>query len=89
MTTYRIIVTGRVQGVGFRYYTCEKARSLSLKGTVKNLSDGSVEILVQGSKEPISQFLEWCHKGPPTALVSRLDYEATGPIPDEGFEILR
>jgi acylphosphatase len=45
----RIIVEGRVQGVSFRYYTEGKAKELQLKGTVRNLSNGSVEIVARGS----------------------------------------
>jgi len=71
---YHIIVTGRVQGVGFRYYTKLKADELSLRGWVQNLPDGSVEIIVQGDPENINAFIEWCHSGPSSSNVNKLDY---------------
>lgn len=55
--TVRVIVHGRVQGVCFRAATCRLARSVGLLGTVKNLSDGTVEIWVQGIQEEIDSFL--------------------------------
>ena len=70
---YRIIVKGEVQNVGFRYSTCEKARSLGLRGLVKNLANGDVFIEVFGDETKIKAFYEWCKKGPPMANVLNLD----------------
>ncbi len=56
MTEAHIKVIGRVQGVGFRYFTIRNANDYGLKGYVRNLTDGSVEIRVEGEKEVIEQF---------------------------------
>ncbi|MBI2025788.1 MAG: acylphosphatase [Candidatus Levybacteria bacterium] len=61
--TAHIFIMGFVQGVGFRRYIKSKALSLGLKGWVKNLPDGRVEILAQGSKEDIQKLIEIIEKG--------------------------
>lgn len=67
-----IKVTGRVQGVFYRAHAEEKARQLKLTGYAKNLPDGSVEILIQGSEEEIKKFINWCQDGSPSATVDRV-----------------
>ena len=67
-----ITVKGKVQGVFFRATTRDKAESLSLKGWVKNNSDGTVNILAQGNQEKIDQFLNWCKEGPQSAKVENI-----------------
>jgi len=64
-----VVVTGRVQGVFFRASALEKAQSLNLKGWVRNLADGSVEILAEGSRYALEDLCEWCKVGPPDAVV--------------------
>jgi len=64
MKTYNIIVTGTVQGVFFRETTDEMAKALDIKGTVRNLQSGEVEIFAQSGDEKIKEFIEWCRKGP-------------------------
>ncbi len=86
---YKIKVTGRVQGVGFRYYTRQEAVKLKLVGSVTNLSDGSVEIIVQGPEPVVNAFIDWCRTGPSAALVERLDYNLMHSISETSFEILR
>ena len=63
-----------MQGVGFRYYTQQQAELIGVTGYVENRADGSVNIHVEGSDEELSQFLSWCHKGPKSADVERLEY---------------
>ena len=63
-------VSGRVQGVGFRYYTERQARRLGLTGWVRNLPDGGVELVAEGEESTLQQMLEWCGEGPPSAAVS-------------------
>jgi len=75
MKSMEIQVHGKVQGVGFRYYTCEKAQSLDLKGYVENRDDGTVVINVEGYEGNVMAFLKWCHQGPTSAHVTRLDYK--------------
>ena len=64
-----IIVSGRVQGVFFRVFTERRARKLGLKGSVQNLSDGTVGIVAEGSREKLQDLVDWCHSGPPLAKV--------------------
>lgn len=64
MGNMHIKVYGRVQGVGFRYFTYTKAIELGLSGWVKNLADGSVEIKAVGSKELLDRFLAYIKVGP-------------------------
>ena len=65
-----IIVSGRVQGVFYRLSTKRKAKILNLTGWVKNLSDGTVEIIVEGEEDNLRKLLAWCRKGP---LIARVD----------------
>ena len=69
----RLFITGKVQGVAFRAEAQRQANRLSLRGWVKNLADGRVEIVVEGEALPIKKFIEWCHQGPPRAVVERVD----------------
>ena len=61
---YKIQVTGKVQGVGFRWSAAIEARSLGITGFVKNLPDGNVYIEAEGSIEQLNTFVEWCRQGP-------------------------
>ena len=61
-----------VQGVGFRYSTIHKAKSLGIKGYVKNMYDGSVYIEAEGNNENIKEFVSWCRQGPSHARVSNI-----------------
>jgi acylphosphatase len=70
-----VLVRGRVQGVAFRAYTEAEARSLGLAGWVRNLADGRVEVLAEGSRETLERFLEWCREGPRHARVDGVDAE--------------
>jgi acylphosphatase len=65
-------VFGQVQGVWFRKSTQEKAIELGLNGMVKNLTDGSVYIEVEGPEENLKTFSEWCKNGPSGAKVSKI-----------------
>jgi len=72
LKTYSIRVIGRVQGVGFRYFTLQKARSYNIYGWVKNLPDGSVEISACGENDNVEAFIETIRKGPSYAVVNDL-----------------
>jgi acylphosphatase len=67
--TVRLRITGRVQGVGYRDWAARTAEKLGLAGWVRNLSDGSVEALAQGSEAVIASFESACRKGPRLARV--------------------
>ncbi|MCK5558353.1 MAG: acylphosphatase [Candidatus Hydrogenedentes bacterium] len=68
-------ISGIVQGVLFRAYTCENAVRLGVTGWVRNLYDGRVEGLFEGDQEAVSQLISWCHKGPPGARVTDVEVE--------------
>ena len=67
-------VSGRVQGVGFRYFVRQQARAESLCGYASNLDDGRVEFLLQGDKAAIDRMLEVIRQGPSYSRVTDLDY---------------
>jgi acylphosphatase len=69
MAAFHAVVTGRVQGVGFRYSTIRQARALGLAGTVSNRYDGSVEVDAEGPRPSLERLLAWLSKGPPGAHV--------------------
>lgn len=79
MITRRALVFGVVQGVGFRYFTAKKAASLGVRGRATNLSDGSVEVIMQGEESAVLALLEWLHQGPQTASVEQVICEAYDP----------
>ncbi len=64
-----LIIKGRVQGVGFRYWCREMAQQLGVTGWVRNLFNGDVEVVAEGSSEQLNELLKWCRKGPPYAFV--------------------
>ncbi len=81
MIARRIIVRGRVQGVGFRYSMVDAAYSLGVDGWVRNRGDGSVEAFVQGDPPIVERMVTWCRHGPPGARVSAVDVDAGTPDP--------
>lgn len=86
--TVRVRVEGRVQGVGYRYWTERAAGELGLAGWVRNRRDGSVEALFSGAPEEVAQMLERCRDGPRSASVTAVTIEEEGGDPPEGFEVL-
>ena len=77
--TKHLIITGRVQGVGFRFYMVRKARELGLTGWVSNRRDGAVESIVQGSTSAVEAMIAWARRGPPSAVVAEVRVtEASG-----------
>ncbi|MEM8719981.1 MAG: acylphosphatase [Cyanobacteria bacterium P01_G01_bin.39] len=88
MEKIRAIVSGRVQGVGFRMYTRAQAKQLGVNGYVRNLSSGEVEIIAFGEPENIDALIEWAKSGSPSALVNNLKVEVVTDVEEfEGFEI--
>lgn len=85
----RVLISGRVQMVCFRACTRDQAQIFDLGGWVRNLSDGRVEAVFEGPAAVIDEMLEWCHQGPPSAIVS--DVEVLDEDPPRGdnsaFEI--
>ena len=82
-TAITLTVFGKVQGVGFRYYTRKKAKELSISGFVKNMPDGSVYIEAEGTEASLYQFVSWCGDGPSWARVVKVDRQD---VPVCGFE---
>ena len=89
MKAIHLVIHGRVQGVFFRKYTKQKAQSLKLKGTVKNLQNGSVDIIAQGDEDRLRIFIEWCHQGSPTSKVENVEMSHTAIGDYTDFEIVR
>jgi acylphosphatase len=81
----RVLVSGRVHGVAFRYFAQRSAASLGITGWVRNLSDGRVEVLAEGRREKVDPFLDRLAAGPRMARVDSIDVrgeEATGEFED-------
>ena len=70
-----LLISGRVQGVAFRYYTQDIAQSLGVKGWIRNCWDGKVEIVVEGEEEKVKKLISWCYQGPGSAIVEKIDIE--------------
>lgn len=90
MKRVHIIVTGLVQGVFFRAFTKETADRLKISGWVRNLPDGSVEAVAEGSEKVLEEFISELKKGPPKARVDKATVEYSGAKNEFfGFEIRR
>ena len=88
MKATRFLVSGLVQGVGFRFFTARAARSLGVIGFARNLTDGRVEVVAAGSEDAMSQLREALTKGPAGALVDRVQAsESTLDEKTAAFEI--
>jgi acylphosphatase len=80
-----VAVRGRVQGVGFRYYVREHARALGVSGWVRNLADGSVEVLARGESQAMERLRRLLVAGPPGSRVAAVD-ECREPPAQEALE---
>lgn len=85
----KAFISGRVQGVAYRYWTESKASSLGLSGYVRNLPDGRVEAVFQGEPAVVDQMLEMLKQGPPAARVDNVDVARSDAIGGEfeGFMV--
>lgn len=82
----RALVSGLVQGVGFRASTAARARALDLAGYARNLPDGRVEVVACGSGEAVQALCAWLADGPRSARVDSLELEEAPELPeDAGF----
>ncbi|BAY10448.1 acylphosphatase [Calothrix sp. NIES-2098] len=84
-----VFISGRVQGVGYRYATVDTASQLGLTGWVGNLPDNRVEAVFEGSQVVIEEMIRWCHIGPPAAVVKNVVVEYEEPEGLRGFEVKR
>ena len=88
MKRMHLIVSGIVQGVGFRYNARRKARLMDLTGYSRNLPEESVEIEAQGTSEALERFIHWAHHGPPDAKVESVVQQEMKVVESESdFEI--
>lgn len=85
MRRVRVTVSGRVQGVGFRWHTRAKATRLDLAGWVRNRDDGSVEAEIEGEEGAVASLLRWLEHGPATAAVTVLDVVEVAATGESGF----
>jgi acylphosphatase len=75
----RFLVSGRVQGVGFRFFAADHARRENLSGSVRNLDDGRVEAVVEGEAESVERFERALRRGPSQSRVEHISVESIGP----------
>jgi acylphosphatase len=73
MIARRVVVRGRVQGVGYRAAMSDAARSCGVAGWVCNRMDGTVEVLLQGEAAAVARAIAWCRRGPASARVTAVD----------------
>jgi acylphosphatase len=82
-----IQIFGRVQGVGFRYSARLAARNYGIKGFVRNMSDGSVYLEVEGSEDNVEKFINWCRVGPDFAYIDHVNIVDASLSNFESFEV--
>lgn len=84
-----IFISGRVQGVGFRHFTRKNADKLGITGWVKNLPDGRVEAVFQGSEQKVNELIERCKEGPISAYVKEIEVnKAEGEKDHNSFDVI-
>jgi acylphosphatase len=88
VTERRFQIHGKVQGVGFRWWTWTQAQRLGVTGSVRNRSDGSVEVLACGAEEALERFAEVLRQGAPGSRVSGVDQEDAEGVSRTSFEIV-
>jgi acylphosphatase len=86
--TVTVKIEGRVQGVYYRAWTYETAQSLGLDGTVRNMSDGSVEAVFSGPEATVADLLKRCENGPPDARVTKVTILKEGGSVAPGFKVI-
>ena len=87
MVRVHLFVEGRVQGVNFRYNTYQEAIRLGVSGWARNLADGRVEAVYEGSQEAVEELLAWTRHGPEWARVTKMAMEDEEPRGEQGFGI--
>jgi acylphosphatase len=74
-----VVISGKVQGVGYRLATQTEATRLGVTGWVKNLPDGRVEAVFEGAEDPVEEAIGWCYQGSPSATVRNIEIEYEEP----------
>ena len=85
--SYRMMVYGKVQNVGFRFYTARIAREFKIEGFVRIEPDGSVYIEAEGDKDELETFVSWCRRGPQWARVDQCDIQQQPLMNYKGFSV--
>ena len=85
--TVTVRIEGLVQGVYFRAWTDQIARSLNLDGWVRNREDGNVEAVFAGPPDKVEEMLRYCANGPPNAKVTKVTITDEGGAPPSGFQV--
>jgi acylphosphatase len=85
--SYRITITGKVQNVGYRFYTVKTAAEFNIEGFVKNEPDGSVYIEAEGENDALETFMHWCRRGPQWARVDQFDIQEQPLMNYKGFRV--
>ncbi len=83
----RVVIEGRVQGVGYRVSCARRAAAAGLSGAVRNLPDGRVEAIFEGPPEAVDALVAWCRRGPNAARVTRVAVSELAPTGATGFVI--
>lgn len=89
MKTVKINISGIVQGVFFRAFVRDGAEGFGLKGHVRNLDDGSVEVVIEGEDSKVNEMIELCGKGAPHSQVKDVKVQEIEHVGFEGFKVLR
>jgi len=71
--SFRLYITGTVQGIFFRIFVKENAERYNVKGFVRNLEDGRIEIFLEGNSEDVNKMIELCKKGPKHAQIKKVE----------------
>ncbi len=88
MTTIRITIKGKVQGVFYRDSAKKQADKLGLTGWIKNTSDGNVEAMVTGNNQELDQFVQWCKLGSDRSKVEDVSFDTVDDISFPDFSIV-
>ena len=83
----RVLVSGRVQGVWFRETCREQATLAGVAGWARNLSDGRVEVVLEGPAAAVDRVVAWCHEGPRRARIDGVESVVETPVGEHGFRV--
>lgn len=87
MIRRRLFISGRVQGIGFRYSCLRVAEAAGVAGWCRNLADGRVEACLEGEPQAVERVVEWCHRGPSGAVVTDVEVVPETPAGERGFHL--